>query len=214
MQAIQALEQRFSANHFDTNKPVTEKQIEQLVYLATQAPSAFNIQHTRLLAVVEPAAKAALKAVAFNQQKVEDAAVTFVVLADTQAHEHYARVNEQAIEAGLYDQQMAEKMLEMVAGNYADKPGFSRDEALRSGSMVAMNLMTAATAVGLASGPMIGFDPKALQQEFKIAERYLPVMMIAVGYEGAGNWPKKPRLTTEEVLVKDARPGQTHPFSQ
>ena len=213
MQTLQALKQRFSANHFDTNKPVTEAQINELVDLATQAPSAYNIQHTRILAVSDPQAKAALKAIAYNQQKVEDAAVTFVILADTQAHTQFDRVNQQAIEAGLYDQATADFLTAQVNQGYGDNPGFCHDEALRSASMVSMNLMTAATALGLVSGPMIGFDPAALKKTFNIAEHYLPAMMIAVGYEGPGNWPKKPRLPLDEVLVLDARPEQAHLFS-
>ncbi len=79
--------------------------------------------------------------------------------------------------------------------------------------MAAMALMLAATERGLASGPMIGFDPEALRREFQLDARYLPVMMIAVGRAAPGNWPRKPRLHAREVLVDDARPGRVHAFS-
>jgi hypothetical protein len=34
-----------------------------------------------------------------------------------------------------------------------------------------------------------------------------------VGRAAPGNWPRKPRLRVNEVLVDDARPGQVHAFS-
>ena len=54
---------------------------------------------------------------------------------------------------------------------------------------------------------------EALRREFNIDARYLPVMLIAVGRPAPGNWPRKPRLRVNEVLVDDARPGQVHALS-
>lgn len=118
-----------------------------------------------------------------------------------------------AREAGLLDAAGAAGFAASGQGSYAGKPEFARDEAIRSASMAAMALMLAATERGLASGPMIGFDPQALRREFNIDARYLPVMLIAVGRPAPGNWPRKPRLRVHEVLVDDARPGQVHAFS-
>ena len=64
-----------------------------------------------------------------------------------------------------------------------------------------MTLMLAAEAKGLVSGPMIGFDPEGVKREFQISERYLPVMLLAVGYPAPGNWPRKVRLSVSEVLT-------------
>jgi nitroreductase len=64
-----------------------------------------------------------------------------------------------------------------------------------------MTLMIAAQAKGLATGPMIGFDPAGVKREFNIADRYVPVMLLTVGYPASGNWPRKPRLGVEEVLA-------------
>jgi nitroreductase len=61
--------------------------------------------------------------------------------------------------------------------------------------------MLAAEAKGLVSGPMIGFDPEGVKQAFGIADRYVPVMLIAVGYAAPGNHPRKPRLSVDDVLA-------------
>jgi len=64
-----------------------------------------------------------------------------------------------------------------------------------------MTLMIAAQTKGLTTGPMIGFDPAGVKREFNIPDRYVPVMLLTVGYPGAGNWPRMPRLGVEEALA-------------
>lgn len=213
MNALDAITQRISANKFDASKKLDANQIQQLVDYAMQAPSAYNLQHTRFIAVTEPAAKAALKAIAYNQQKVEDAAVTFIVLADTRGHENMRHIGEMAEQAGVWDSASTDSMVNAVNGTYASNPARAREEAIRSASLASMNLMTAAQTMGLVSGPMIGFKPDELQKQFNIHERYVPAMLITVGHEGAGNWAKKPRLPAADVLVADGRPGARHAFS-
>jgi nitroreductase len=213
MNTFDALNLRISANKFDTSKTLTSGQIKQLVDYAMQAPSAYNIQHTRFIAVHDSAAKKALKAIAYGQQKVEDASVTFIVLADVRGHEKMRKIGEQSEHAGIWDAAGTERMVKSVNDRYSNHPERAREEAIRSASMAAMNLMTAATAMGLVSGPMIGFDPEQLLTGFNIDKRYVPAMLITVGYEAPGNWPRKPRLATDEVLVADGRPGGGHLFS-
>src|SRR5690606_41398718 len=50
-----------------------------LVRLATRAPTAYNLQNWRFIAVRTAEAKTRLRALAWNQPKVEDAAVTFII---------------------------------------------------------------------------------------------------------------------------------------
>ncbi len=213
MNVQDALAARISANKFDTHDVMTADAVQALIAAAMEAPSAFNIQHARFLVVREPDARTALQQVANGQQKVRDAAATFVVLGDLRGAESLPLIAGRAREAGLMDAAGAAGFAAAGQGAYEGKPAFARDEAIRSASMAAMALMLAATERGLASGPMIGFDPEALRREFNIDARYLPVMLIAVGRAAPGNWPRKPRLRVNEVLVDDARPGQVHAFS-
>lgn len=213
MNVSTALHARISANKYDSAHELSTEDVLGLIAAAMEAPSAYNIQHSRFLVVRDAAARAALKTIAYGQQKVEDAAATIVVLGDLEGAEKLPLIAHRAQQAGLFDAAGAAAFVEAGQGAYAGKPALARDEAIRSASMAAMALMLVATEQGLASGPMIGFDPEALRKQFNISERYVPVMMIAVGKAAAGNWPRKPRLTPAEVLVDDARPGQRHALS-
>ena len=80
MSAIaEVIKSRISANSYDTERSLTDAQVAELVNLATHAPSAFNLQNWKFLAVRSTEAKARLLPLAFGQQKVSDAAVTFIV---------------------------------------------------------------------------------------------------------------------------------------
>jgi nitroreductase len=202
MDTLELIKNRISANMFDANRLLSEDEIKELVEYATQAPSSFNIQHWRFVAVTKKEDKERLKAVAYNQQKVVDAAVTFIVLGDLRGHEKLADILQRSIDTGLLDEQIKDTWVGMANGMYADER-MARDEVIRSASLAAMTLMIAAAAKGLASGPMIGFDPEGVKREFGISDRYVPVMLLTVGYAAEGNWTRKPRLTVDEVLSFD-----------
>lgn len=200
MDTLEIIKHRISANHFDTTKTLSETEIKELISYAIEAPSSYNIQHWRFVAVTKPEEKARLKAVAYNQAKVADAAVTFIVLGDVRAYEKLPQIYQPLVEAGAMPQATADHVIDLATGMYQSNPQMQRDEALRSGGLAAMTLMLAAEAKGLVSGPMIGFDPAGVKREFGIADRYVPVMLIAVGSAAPGNHPRKPRLSVDEVL--------------
>ena len=137
--------------------------------------------------------------------KVSDAAVTFIILGDTLAHEKLPDLMGRAVKAGTIEQGVADWFIAGAAGFYDNYKNerLVRDELIRSASFAAMNLMLAADEKGLASGPMIGFDSVGVQKAFNIPERYVPVLTLAVGYANEGNWPRKPRLTVAETLAFD-----------
>ena len=202
---LDSIKHRVSANAFDTTKPLSKAEIEELVSYALEAPSSFDIQHTRFIAVVDAAQKEKLKGLSWNQQKVADAAVTFIILGDLQGHEKLPDLVGRAVKAGVFEQGVADYLVNGAAGFYSNYTNerLVRDEVIRSASFAAMNLMLAADAKGLVSGPMIGFDSAGVQKAFNIPARYVPVMMLAVGHAKPGNWPRKPRLTVAETLAYD-----------
>lgn len=194
------IDSRISANRFDTARRLTDSDIEELIRLATKAPSAFNLQNWKFVAVRSDDAKARLLPLAYGQQKVVDAAVTFIVCGTLEPHRTLADALRPSVDAGLLDRATCDGWVGTAHAMYQDNPTFQRDEAIRSASLAAMTLMFAAQAKGLASGPMIGFNPAAVAGEFGLAPTDVPAMLVTVGYPASGNWPQKPRKPVADVL--------------
>jgi len=194
------IESRASVNHFDPGRPLTDGQITELVRLATLAPSAYNFQNWKFIAVRAQAAKERLKGVAYHQQKVADAAVTFVICGTLAAHEGLSKALQPSVDAGILPQPVVDSWVAMASGAHPGNPQLQRDEAVRSASLAAMTLMLAAEGMGLASCPMSGFDAEGVAREFNLGSNDVPVMLVTVGYAAQDNWPPKRRKPVREVL--------------
>jgi nitroreductase len=194
------LGQRTSVNHFDTERPLDEAQIIELVRLATLSPSAYNFQNWKFIAGCDATAKERLKAAAYGQQKVVDAPVTFIVCGTLNAHRLLAQVLQPALDAGILNADVVSAWVSMAQGSHEGNAQLRRDEAFRSASLAAMTLMLAAQDQGLVTGPMSGFDPAAVSSEFELQSDEVPVILVTVGYPAEGNRTQKPRRAVSEVL--------------
>ena len=194
------INQRTSSNNFDPTHVMSVEEITELAQFANQTPTSFNQQNWRLVAVHTPGAKLRLKAAAFNQPKVGDAAVTFVVVGKIGGYKDLPVLIKPMLEGGQIDQAAYDGWIKMANGLYEGKDQFQRDEAVRSGALVAMTIMLAAQGKGLASGAMIGFNPVAVSAECKLASDEIPVMLLAVGRPAPGNWPRKVRRDVGTVV--------------
>lgn len=196
---ISLIEQRMSANRFDASHALTNAEIEELVRLATRAPTAYNLQNWRFIAVRTAEAKARLRALAWGQPKVEDAAVTFIVCGVLPDAQSLPDRLQPSVAAGYMPADMPLAWRTAAVAQYAD-PRTARDEAVRSATLGAATLIHAAAALGLASGPMAGFDAEGVARAFGLPENEVPVLLVAVGRAAPGNWPQKPRRPLAEVL--------------
>jgi nitroreductase len=199
--ALDLITQRVSANRFDPAFELDDATIRELIFYASEAPSAYNLQNWRFIAVQSPARKQALMALAYDQEKVVHAAVTFIVCGILEPHHGIRGAMQPFCDDGHIDSEFLDEWVEEATSAYRGAPDAQRDEAIRSASLAAMNLMLAAQAMGLASGPMIGFDAASVSADFGLAATEIPVMLVAVGRAAPGNWPRKRRRPVEQVLA-------------
>ena len=198
--ALTVIRERTSVNLFDSSKSISQSEIREIIADAVQAPSSFNIQHWRFVAVTDPDKKKQLQAAAYNQAKIGQASATIIVLGDLQGYEKLEQIYAPLAQRGAITKEYVAGAVQRATDTYFGNAQFARDEAIRSGALAAMTLMIAAQARGYATGPMIGFDPEQVKNIFDISDRYLPVMLITLGHAAPGNLPRKPRLSVDEVL--------------
>ncbi|MEJ4044202.1 nitroreductase family protein [Erwinia sp. SLM-02] len=196
-----AIESRVSINRFQADRPLDDETITGLVELATKAPTAFNMQNWRFIAVRSAEGKNKLKDSAWGQQKIVDASVAFIICGTLSAHQQLAAALQPSVDAQIMEQRTVDGWVKQASASHENDAVLQRDEAVRSASLAAMTLMLAAEGMGLGSCPMIGFDAGQVAKDFALLPTELPLMVVVVGYPQENNWPQKPRKSVAEVLT-------------
>lgn len=201
-ETIQTLLSRHSVRSYKQGHKIPEEVLREILLIAGQAPSAWNLQHWKFMLIEEQADKEKLLPIAYNQKQIVDSSVTVAVLGDTEADKNAAIVYGQSVEEGLLPVEFKDRMVDQITGAYANAgPGLGRDHAFLNASLGAMQLMIAAKAYGYDSVPMSGFDSGRFAREFNVPSRYVPVMLISLGL---AQEPGKAtsRLPLEDIILK------------
>ncbi|MCZ8514065.1 nitroreductase family protein [Paenibacillus filicis] len=188
---------RHSVRKYQRGVTIPDAEWNEILELAASAPSSWNLQHWRFLVVREQENKDRLLPLAFGQQQVSDSSVTVIVLGDLQANLAAPKVFADAT------QEFRDMMIGQINGAYAGNPDVARDEAVRNASLAAMQLMLAAKAKGYDSVPMGGYDKDAVVKALNIPDRYLPVMMIAIGKAESPAHPTA-RLPLSDLIINES----------
>ena len=196
----EAIKARISANNFDTAQVMTNAEITELVALASEAPTSFNQQNWRAIAVTSAEGKDKLMGLAWGQAKVGAAAVSFIMVGKSTGYKDLPQMFASTVAAGHMPQETLDGMVGMAEGMYGSNPTLQRDEAVRSASLAGMTLMLAAHEKGLVTGPMIGFDASGVAAAFGLAADEVPALVITCGKAAPGNWPRKARRPAADVV--------------
>ncbi|MFP4475825.1 MAG: nitroreductase family protein [Desulfatibacillaceae bacterium] len=208
MDVKQALETRRAVNFFDPDKPVSEDTVRQLVEMAALTPSSFNLQPWNLIILTDPDTKAELRKHAWDQPKVTDAPVVFIVLADRDGwredHPTVQKTFEALKEVGQMSDEQRDWFLSACRDLYGRSDEAAQAFACKNTGFFAMSLMIAARQLGLHTHPMDGFDHEAVRKAFDIPENYWIPLLLAVGHfdEGRKLYPPKWRKGFDEIVLR------------
>jgi len=198
MDTIEAIKTRRAVKHYDSEHEMTEAEVEQIMSLALLAPTAFNIQNTRLVLVRDPELRKQIRAAAWDQAQVTDASLLIVLCADTKSWEK---------EPGRYwahaPQEVQDFVVPAIDQYYRGREQVQRDEAMRSCGIAAQTLMLTARAMGYDSCPMDGFDFDAVGKLINLPDDHVVAMFVAIGKSTKEAWPKGGQLPMDEVVITD-----------
>ncbi len=200
-------QKRRSINFFDPNKDVEATKILEMVELASNTPSSFNLQPWNLIVLRDREEKEKLKALAWDQPKIVEAPVVFIVLADKngwqEGHPILEKNWEEFLKAGIMQQDQREWFLGATQSLYNWGAEASLAFAAKNAGFFAMSLMYAATSLGLETHPMDGFDHEAVRKAFSIPDNFWVPLLMAVGYPQPDLEliPPKWRKTYDEIVV-------------
>ena len=198
MQVKEAIESRRSVKHYDPEHRMSQQEIDQLLSLAMLAPTAFNIQNWRFVAVTDPELRKQIRAASWDQAQVTDASLLIVLTADLNAWkkepQRYWRDAPQAVQ---------DYLVPAIGQYYNGREQVQRDEAMRSCGMAAMTLMLAAREMGYDTCPMDGFDFDAVGKLINLPADHTISMFVVVGKPLRPAQPRGGQLAMNEVIIRD-----------
>ncbi len=199
MDTKQAIRERRAVKHYDPDFEMPEADQQELLDLALQAPTSFNIQNWRFVLIDDKERRKKLREAAWDQAQVTDASMVFVMCADVKSWDkdperYWKNAPKEAQDI----------LVPMIRPFYEGKEWLQRDEAMRSLGIVAQTIMLAAKSMGYDSCPMIGFDQDKVAELVKLPEDHVVGMLLVVGKSTKPAWPKPGQLPLENILVMNA----------
>ena len=178
-----AIRARRTVRHYRPD-PVAPALLDDVLDLAVQAPSAWNMQDRSIVVVTDERRRAALSDAAFGQPQPREAPVVLVFVADPGAWEApNADIAEAAARSGAWNAEFT-AMFETRAEYHALRErGLLRENAVKNAMIAATYVMLAAAGHGLASAPMNGWDPDLVKSAVGIADPDLAIaVLVTLGY--------------------------------
>lgn len=198
MDTFDAIRERRAVKHYDPSHEISKSEFDQLIDLAMQAPSSFNIQHWRLVNVTDKTLRAKLREAAFNQAQVTDASLCFVLTVDIKAWEkNPARYWTNA------PKEAQDILVPWINPFYAGKEQLQRDEAMRSAGILLQTMMLAAKAMGYDSCPMVGFDFDKVAELIRLPQNHAVAAMLVIGKGIKPAWPKPGFISKAEMIIEN-----------
>ncbi len=200
------IRERRSVRHYDTSVRLTHEEIKELLKEAALAPSASNLQPWRFLVIETEELKAELLPIAYNQTQVTEAAAVIVVLGDTEGYKRAGDIYGEAAKRGFMPEDTANSFTERTINMYGSLPKEIMHKIIHTdGGIVSQQLMLVARAHGYDTVPMGGYDAAKLKEAFDISDRYIPIMLIALGKAAKPGHPTT-RLPIEDITFFNKMP--------
>lgn len=194
-------ERRRSVNFFDPSVTITASDLEKIYEAAKLAPSSFNLQPWKVVAVISEEEKQKLRAVAMNQPKVTEASAVLVLFGNSRQFLESQDVFADRVAKGYMKAVVVPQAMAVAESLYGG------DRALgfvsRNAGLFAMSLMFAALDQGWDTHPMDGFDVEGVRNLMGLDSKYVPVMLVAIGKKrpDAALPPRGMRRSFDEVFI-------------
>ena len=177
-----------TASLFD-DTPVTDDELRDVWDLARWSPSAANSQPLRVLFIRTTGSRERLipHLDEGNREKTSNAPVSAVLAWDENFHEHLPDLFPTKGEA--------------IRARFENQPESRHELARQSAALQTGVFLLAARAVGLATGPMAGFDRNGVDAEFFSGMTWRSHLVVNLGRPSSGPvMPRLPRLAQTHAL--------------
>lgn len=192
---------RKSVRKFDSEYQIAPEVIEEMLQEATLAPSSSNLQPWRFIVIQDDQAKKKIKEFSFNQEQMDTSSAIIAVIGDTEMYHNIDEIYLSNLKAGNIDEVNVQRLIDNAKALYPSAPTDARlTIAAFDAGLVSMQLMLIAKAKGYDTVPMGGFDKAQFAKEFNLEDRYVPLVLIALGKAAAPAYGST-RLPLEKITT-------------
>ncbi len=196
---------RFACKHFDTDKKISESDLNDLLDTTRMSPSSCGLQAWKFLVVENAESKKELQAACYNQPQIAEASVLVVFCADSNLEgengviERHIKKFTQILKTLP---QQEESYRKMVAEMQEDQTPEEVVTWLNKQLYIASEtLILAAAEKGIDSCPMEGFEPEQIHKILDLPANLHPALIVPLGYRKM-TAPAKVRFPLEEVVIR------------
>lgn len=194
MSFLSNLSWRYSTKKFDTEKKVSDADLETILEAIRLTPTSFGLQPYHFYVITNQDIKDKVQAAAWNQPQVGTASHLIVLAARTDLVETNNEYFTQMTGGNVEIRASLKGFEDMVAGTIAMKEsaGAGLDWAARQAYIALGFGLAAAAELQIDSSPMEGFDPTAVGEILGLPTTQKAVLMMPIGYRAAGEGPRSP----------------------
>ncbi len=204
---LERLNWRYATKKFDANQTISESTWQALSDSLVLTPSSYGLQPWKFWVITNPAIKAELKPVSWNQDQITDCShlVVFSIKKNLTA-EHIDHFIERTAEVrGVTSESLAGYRNMMVSDVVHGVRSLTVFEWATRQTYIALgNFMTSAALLGVDTCPLEGLDPAKYDQILGLPSKgYATVVACAAGYRASDDKYAnlaKVRFTNSEVI--------------
>ncbi|SFF25321.1 NAD(P)H-dependent oxidoreductase [Paracidovorax wautersii] len=182
---IERLNWRYATKKMDPARKVPADKLERIIEAARLAPTSSGLQPFELLVVTDPAVRARIQPIAWNQGQIVDSSHLLVFAAwDNYTAERINTMFDYTNEVRGFTNEGWENYRQQLLNAYPQRdPQVNFEHAARQAYIALSAALMAAAYEGVDSTPMEGFDPNALDEILGLRARHLrSVAVLPLGY--------------------------------
>lgn len=182
---IERLNWRYATKKMDPARKVPANKLERIIEAARLAPTSSGLQPFELLVVTDPAVRARIQPIAWNQGQIVDSSHLLVFAAwDNYTAERINAMFDYTNEVRGFTNEGWENYRQQLLNAYPQRdPQVNFEHAARQAYIALSAALMASAYEGVDSTPMEGFDPNALDEILGLRARHLrSVAVLPLGY--------------------------------
>jgi nitroreductase len=183
---INLIKARRASKDFVSNQSISRKDLEEILYAGSLAPSGFNLQPWRFIIVETPEGKDKLYDCAFEQEQIKQASTMIICCGERQVFvpDYIENVLKLGLDLGSMNEKHAQFLRQTIPTFHKFHPSFEAVEAwINRQVMIAVTqMMLVGKSLNIDSCPMEGFVTAAIKEAFALPATWDVCCLLALGY--------------------------------